>query len=208
MKYLNQTKAIGTLFAIASVLMAVACFTITNSFSIPDTLFSAKIWSVSLKDVSINNGASKVSVVNDKIDINVNLEKLGEIVTINSSIVNDGNFDALLNRIDITDINNIKIGTSEETGKTYYLSDYIELSTKYAKDNKTNHITVGSNVLVSDHLSKFTKNEVVTSIRFKNINELSEDAVVVLNQNVKNETGSYQLKFNLSICFNYIENTK
>lgn len=208
MKYIKQNKIFGTLFAISSVLMATACFTITNTYSYPDSAPQVKKWSVALKDVKTNMENNKVNIVNDKMDLSVTLNKAGEVMTVNSSITNDGNFDAILNNVEMTDLSNIKIGTSEETNKTYYLSDYVVISLRYAKDNKTNLIDAGSNVLAGDKLAKFTKNEIVASIKYKELNGLSEDALVVLKQNMTDFDGNVPLKFSLSIGFNYIENTK
>lgn len=208
MKYFKQNKIFGTLFALSSVLMAVACFTITNTFSYPSEPVKAKKWDVSISDVKTNTEENKVSVVNDKMDIRVTLNDFGELMLVNSNIVNNGSFNALLNKVEITDLSNTKIGISEETGKNYYLSDYVEISLKYAKDNKTNKIETGSNVISGDLLGKYTKNEVVLSIKYKSLNELSEDALVVLKQNSQNVDGKYPLEFNMSVLFNYIENIK
>lgn len=208
MKYFKQNRIFGTLFALSSVLMAVACFTITNTFSYPSEPSKAKKWDVSISDVKTNTEENKVSVVNDKMDIRVTLNDFGELMLVNSNIVNNGSFNALLNKVEITDLSNTKIGISEETGKNYYLSDYVEISLKYAKDNKTNKIETGSNVISGDLLGKYTKNEVVLSIKYKSLNELSEDALVVLKQNSQNVDGKYPLEFNMSVLFNYIENIK
>lgn len=208
MKYFKQNRIFGTLFALSSVLMAVACFTITNTFSYPSEPSKAKKWDVSISDVKTNTEENKVSVVNDKMDIRVTLNDFGELMLVNSNIVNNGSFNALLNKVEITDLSNTKIGISEETGKNYYLSDYTEISLKYAKDNKTNKIETGSNVISGDLLGKYTKNEVVLSIKYKSLNELSEDALVVLKQNSQNVDGKYPLEFNMSVLFNYIENIK
>lgn len=208
MKFMKQNRIFGTLFAISSVLMAVACFTITNTYSYPDEHIQAKKWSVSIKDVKTNKDDMIVNVVNDKIDLGITLNKFGEIATTNFVIANEGSFDAYLNKIDITDISNIKVGTSNETNKTYYLSDYVDIAYRYASDNKANSIQSGSSILSGDLLGKYTKNEVVASIKYKEEKELSEDALVVLRQNINLENGNRPLKFSISICFNYIENTK
>ena len=36
MKYFKQNRAIGSLFALSSIFLAVACFTITNTFAYPE----------------------------------------------------------------------------------------------------------------------------------------------------------------------------
>lgn len=208
MKYFKQNKIFGTLFALSSVLMAVACFTITNTYSYPDQVSQAKRWSVSIKDVKTNMDENVVNVINDKMDINVTLNKFGDIMTVNSVIANDGSFDAILRNMNLTDISNIKIGTSDETNKTYYLSDYVEIALRYSKDNKINLIQSGSSVREGDRLGKYTKNELVASIKYKESNQLSEDALVVLRQNKLETDGTLPLKFSYSIGFNYIENTK
>lgn len=208
MKYFKQNKIFGTLFAISSVLMAVACFTITNTYSYPDQVSQAKKWSVSIKDVKTNMNENVVNVVNDKMDINVTLNKSGDVMTVNSVIANDGSFDAVLSNLYLTDISNIKIGTSDETNKTYYLSDYVNIALRYSQDNKTNLVQSGSSVKAGDKLGKYTKNEFVVSIKYKETNELSEDALVVLRQNKLETDGTMPLKFSFSIGFNYIENTK
>lgn len=207
MKYLKNNRIFGTLFALSSVLMAVACFTITNTFSYPEQVSQAKRWSVSIKDVKTNNEGNKVNVVNDKMDLSITLGNFGEYMAVNSSVVNDGNFNALLSKVELTDISNIKVGTSEETGRTYYLSDYVDISLKYAKDNKTNGIESGANVASGDLLNKYTKNEVVVSVKYKEQSDLTEDEVVVLKQNIQGEAGKYPLQFSLSVGYNYIENT-
>lgn len=206
MKYLKGTRAIGTLFAISSILLAVACFTITNSFSMPDSYKVIKKWNVALIDASTSNDDGKVLVSNDKMDINVILNESGELFTVNAVISNTGSFNAILNNVDVTNLNNIKIGTSDETGITYYLSDYVDVYMKYSEDNKNNEILAGSNLGFGDKLNKYTQNKIVIGIQYKNTATLSQDALIVLNQNVKLVDGHRTLKFTMSVSVNYVEN--
>ena len=185
MKYFKQNRAIGSLFALSSIFLAVACFTITNTFAYPEKYAAVlKKW-----DVKVSNASAS----RDDVIVNVS---------------NSGSFNALLNNIDVTSLNNAKVGTSVETGITYYLSDYVDVFLKYAKDNKNNLVYEGNSVNVGDLLGKHTKNEFVVSLKYRDESSLSEDALVVLRQNVGVSNGGRPLRFSMSVGFNYIENTK
>ena len=176
MKYFKQNRAIGSLFALSSIFLAVACFTITNTFAYPEKYAAVlKKWDVKVSNASASRDDVKVNVFNEKIDFNVILEKSGDIFYVNGEVSNSGSFNALLNNIDVTSLNNAKVGTS---------------------------------VNVGDLLGKHTKNEFVVSLKYRDESSLSEDALVVLRQNVGVSNGGRPLRFSMSVGFNYIENTK
>ena len=209
MKYFKQNRAIGSLFALSSIFLAVVCFTITNTFAYPEKYAAVlKKWDVKVSNASASRDDVKVNVFNEKIDFNVILEKSGDIFYVNGEVSNSGSFNALLNNIDVTSLNNAKVGTSVETGITYYLSDYVDVFLKYAKDNKNNLVYEGNSVNVGDLLGKHTKNEFVVSLNYRDESSLSEGALVVLRQNVGVSNGGRPLRFSMSVGFNYIENTK
>lgn len=208
MKYFKQTKAIGTLFAIASILLAVACFTITNTFAYPDRYDNKKSWGITLTDLKANKLDSDVYSKGENMTVNVTLTDPGDILTVYGNVENNGDFDAYLNNISMTDLSNFKIGTSDETGITYYLSDYVDANIKYTRDNKTNLITEGYGLRVGDRLNKYTKNYIVFSVKYRDISDLSQDALVVLKQNVLENTGEQTLKFSMNVMFKFMENTK
>lgn len=208
MKYFKQTKAIGTLFAIASVLLAVACFTITNTFAYPDRYDNKKSWDITLTDLKANKLDSEVYSKGESMTVNVTLTEPGDVLTVYGNIENNGDFNAYLNNISMTDLSNFKIGTSDETGITYYLSDYVDANIKYTRDNKTNLITEGYGLRVGDKLNKYTKNYIVLSVKYRDISNLSQDALVVLKQNVLGSNGERALKFSMNVILKFMENTK
>lgn len=208
MKYFKQTKAIGTLFAIASVLLAVACFTITNTFAYPDRYDNKKSWDITLTDLKANKLDSEVYSKGESMTVNVTLTEPGDVLTVYGNIENNGDFNAYLNNISMTDLSNFKIGTSDETGITYYLSDYVDANIKYTRDNKTNLITEGYGLRVGDKLNKYTKNYIVLSVKYRDISNLSQDALVVLKQNVLGSNGEGALKFSMNVILKFMENTK
>lgn len=208
MKYFKQTKAIGTLFAIASILLAVACFTITNTFAYPDRYDNKKSWNVALTDLKANKLDSDVYSKGESMTVNVTLTDPGDVLTVYGNIENNGDFNAYLNNISMTDLSNFKIGTSDETGITYYLSDYVDANIKYTRDNKTNLITEGYGLRVGDKLNRYTKNYIVLSVKYRDISDLSQDALVVLKQNVLGSNGEQTLKFSMNVILKFMENTK
>ena len=208
MKYLKQTKAIGTLFAVASILLAVACFTITNTFAYPECYDNRKSWNIILTDLKAYKLETDVYSTGENMTVNVTLTEPGDVLTVYGNIENNGDFNAYLSNINMTDLRNFKVGTSEETGITYYLSDYVDTNIKYTRDNKSNLITEGYGLSVGDKLNKYTKNYIVLSIKYRDVSYLSQDALVVLNQNVKEFEGQKALKFSMNVMLNYMENTK
>lgn len=208
MKYFKQTKAIGTLFAIASILLAVACFTITNTFAYPDRYDNKKSWNVALTDLKANKLDCDVYSKGESMTVNVTLTDPGDVLTVYGNIENNGDFNAYLNNISMTDLSNFKIGTSDETGITYYLSDYVDANIKYTRDNKTNLITEGYGLRVGDKLNRYTKNYIVLSVKYRDISDLSQDALVVLKQNVLGSNGEQTLKFSMNVILKFMENTK
>ena len=202
MKYLKSDKMISYLFAVSSVLLAVACFTITSSFAFRDNTAPVKKWNVYFEDVQNASTNGEVSINNDRLNLNVSLSEHDDLFKFVVSLTNKGSFDARLLNINITDLGSIYVGTSTKTGKIYYLSDYVEIITKYYKDNTLNNVFEGHDLSFGDSLNKNSKNKLLISIKYKDYDLIDEDAMDVLYDILKNQDS---LKFSLSVDVNYIE---
>ena len=200
MKYLQGNKVISHLFAISSILLAVACFTITSSFAFPDGVSALKKWNVYIEETEEKDLNGDVFINNNYMNINVSLNQNNNIYKFVTKLKNDGSFDAKLSDIDITDISNVSIGTSKLSGITYYLSDYIDIYIKYKEDNSLNKVIEGNDLSLGDALIKNTSNSVIISIKLKDESNLTEDQISLLNSKPNGN-----LNFSLSIGLNYIE---
>ncbi|MCH5167213.1 MAG: hypothetical protein J1F35_04895 [Erysipelotrichales bacterium] len=200
MKYLKGNKLISHLFAISSILLAVACFTITSSFAFPDNVSALKKWSVYFEEVIEKDLNGDVFVKNNYLTVNASLNQTNNIYKFITNIKNDGAYDAKLSDINITDISNVSIGTSELSGITYYLSDYVDIYIKYKEDNKSNKVIEGNDLSLGDILDKNTSNSLIFSVKLKDESNLTEDQISVLNAKPNGN-----LNFSLSIGVNYIE---
>lgn len=196
MKYLKGNRIISHLFALSSVLLAVACLTITSSFAFPDKINALKEWNVYFNETVEENGTGIVTVKDDRINMNVSLDQKNNIFSVTTDITNDGEFDAVLKSIDITDINNVIIEDSSISSKIYYLSDFVDINIKYSSDNKFNNVFEGNDLKVGDSLNKNTKNRLLISVKLKDTNELTADQIKIIGQ---------KISFSLSIGVNYFE---
>lgn len=193
----NNNKLISSLFAVSAVLLAVAFVTITNTFAYPSSKVNTALWDVYFTEPSINGGDSRVIVSNDKIDFNVSLKESGDEFSFITSINNDGTFDAKLSSLKLTDLSSQVVGTSKDTGKTYYICDYISFAVKYSENNDINAVNVDSNLTVGDKLKKNTKNNIIVTVKYKDLDRLTSDQIKVLNENVIREDN--YLVFNLDL---------
>ena len=205
MKLKVSNRMISYLFAFSSILLALACFTITKSFSMPESSEGLKKWNVYLDGTDTRGSNGNVIVSHDSFNVSLALSNHNETYQVNTKIKNDGGFNARLESIDITNLSNIKIGTSLKTGVNYYLSDYVSLSFKYAKDNKSNNVYVDSDVLKDDLLKMGTSNDVVLLIKYKDLKEINADALEVFNDNVKVVSGGRVIRFNVNVSMHYVE---
>lgn len=194
MKFLKSNRMISYLFALSSILLAIAYITISKTFAYPDDLAYLKKWDVKLDNV-VETNALNVRLLEERINMDIALEDRSDIKTTVFSIANAGEYDAVLSGIDMTDLKNITYGDK-------FLSDYVQVYIRYADDTKENSVLKDNDVATGDILSSQTKNKVLISVKYKD--DLTDDEIKELNNYLKTN----ELKFSLSISFNYVEKNK
>lgn len=199
MKSKISNRVFSYLFAFSSLLLAVAFFTISNSFSLPNAKAMYNDWNVYFSKPITQGAEGKVIVSNDKIDINVSLKKSGETYQIFTDLINDGNVNARVTGVDMTDLSNMKVGTSETSGQTYYYSDYVSFTAKYLGNNQINNIIVDTPIKIGDVINRDTKNGVLITVKYKDFDRLTDDQIEVLKNNIKMIDNYYVINLNLNV---------
>ena len=191
---MGEGKVITGLFVTSILLVGFAFLAITSTFAYP-TVNEVLRWDVKYSDVVIgNNKDGKVNVGTDTIDFSAKLDKFGETFSFVTSIKNDGNFDAILSEVKKTDLSKIEIGQSKKTGKIYYVSDYVSYLVTYSGNNNENGVIKDKQLKSGDLLYSGTENKVIVTLKYRNKNQLSEDALEVLKE--------YGYVFNLDLSLN------
>lgn len=189
----------SSLFAFSSILLALAFFTISNSFSLPNAQAVYNDWNVHFSDPIIQGVEGKALVKNDRIDIGVSLKNSGEAMQIFTDLSNDGDVNARVTGFNMTDLSSMKVGTSETTGKTYYYSDYVSFTVKYIHNNKINNIIVDTPIKIGDVINRKTKNDVLITIKYKDFERLTDDQIEVLKSNIEMIDNYYVINLNLNV---------
>lgn len=198
MKLKNSNLIISRLCAIASILLVIAVITINNSFSINYNRDSIKKWDVYfVEPYIVGTSSNRVIVNNDILNIDVNLASPGEEFQVFTSLNNDGDFDAYLALLDKTDLSKIFVSPSNE----YKISDFVDYDIIYQDADTNNVILENQSLKKGDILNKQTRQRVIVTIKYKDIESLSEDKIKFLN-----DRGTTELKLNLSIKAVYQQN--
>lgn len=178
----KDIKVITGLFCVTLLLIGMAFFTITTTFAYNNsTINEALTWNVYYSDAVIgNNKDGKVTVSRDNLDFSVKLDKYGEEFSFTTSVINDGDIDAVLKRIEKTNLDKLFVGTSKTTGETYYVSDYISFNVEYVSNNDKNGIRKDTKVKVGDKLYNSTNNKIIVTVKYRDKNKLSDDQLSVL----------------------------
>lgn len=195
----TSNRIFSYLFAFSSVLLAVAFFTISNSFSLPNTLSVYNDWDVHFSEPVVKGTECKAFAVNDKIDINVSLKNSNEEYQVFTDLSNEGNINARITDISMTDLSSIEVGTSKTTGQTYYYSDYVSFTANYLNDNQTNNIIDNTPIKVGDIINRKTKNEILITVKYKDFESLTEDQLEVLKSNINMVDNNYVINLNLNV---------
>lgn len=207
MNELKGKKSIIILFALSITLMSLAFVTVTSTFAIPENT-KVSSWNIMFSNpklTSIDNN-SNINVNNDNIDFHILLKEFGDSFSFTTEIINSGSYNAYLSNINKTNLSEIIVGESDDTGNTYYVSDYISYTVKYLNNNKNNNILIGSSLKRGDKLMKNTKNSIIVTIRYKELDELTKDQIEVLNNSLvkTNIDGVDYLSFELDLNLNII----
>lgn len=195
----KSNRVFSYLFAFSSVLLAVAFFTISNSFSLPGEIHEYRDWNVHFSEPVTQGADGSAIVSNDKIDIKVSLKNSGETFQVFTDLCNDGDINASVTSIKMSDLASMKVGTSDITGKTYYYSDYVSFNVSYLGNNKNNNIIVDTPIKVGDVINRKTKNGVLITVKYKDYERLTEDQMEVLKNNVKMIDNAYIINLNLNV---------
>lgn len=195
----TSNKIFSSLFAFSSILLAVAFFTISNSFSLPSAKAAYSDWNVHFSEPVTQGAEGKAIATNDKIDINVSLKNSGEMYQVFTDLNNEGDINAKITGISMTELANMKVGTSEKTGKTYYYNDYVSFTVKYLNNNQTNNIIVDTPIKVGDVINRKTKNGILITVKYKDFDRLTEDQLEVLKSNIKMIDNCYVINLNLNV---------
>lgn len=190
MKNKSEKKVFSILLSVTGLLIALAFGTISYTMSnVSEPVKTISLWDINYSEPTVKGEDNnyKVIVNNDRIDFNVTLKKPGDKVSFITSINNDGSYNAFLSSLETSKMNKSKIGTSEKTGKTYYLSDYVSYTVKYLDNNSTNKVRVDKDVKVGDLLKKGTSNNIIVTVKYIEENRLTEDELEVLHKNIGEE---------------------
>lgn len=195
----RSNKVFSSLFAFSSILLAVAFFTISNSFSLPSAKTAYNDWDVHFSEPITQGAEGKTIVANDKIDIRVSLKNSGEAYQVFTNISNDGDVNARITDISMTNLANMKVGTSDVTGRTYYYSDYVSFTANYLSNNQVNNIIVDTPIKVGDVINRKTNNEVLITVKYKDFDRLTDDQIEVLKSNIEMVDNYYVINLNLNV---------
>jgi hypothetical protein len=183
----NNRITFTVIFALAIILMSTAFITISNSVlktSLNDSVIIP--WNISLGNVQKidNPGYYDVNINETRMNINFNIDNAGAHYTYLVDAVNNSKYTAKVNNIDIE---RIPIGTSDKTGYSSYLDDYIKLTITNADTN--------TNIVRGTILPAYSVNKYRVDIYIKD--NLSSDEIYVLgsDKNTKNKLISINLDF-------------
>ncbi len=195
----RSNRVFSYLFAFSSLLLAVAFFTISNSFSLPGEMSAFRDWNVHFSEPITQGAEGQAIVNNDQIDIKVTLKNSGDVFQVFTDLNNEGDINAQVSNVKMSDLASMKVGTSDVTGKTYYYSDYVSFNVSYLGNNKINNIIVDTPIKVGDVINRKTKNGVLITIKYKDYERLTDDQMEVLRNNIKEIDGSYVINLNLNV---------
>lgn len=180
------------------ILMVLAFFTFTITYCYPTNTNQTIDYNVSLIGENINNNEEIVKVNRNIIDFNYTFSSFDTIKEYNVTLINNGNINALIDTYYLDGLD-IVIGQSKQSKETYYLKDYLDVSIKYIEDNKVNSIKKDMEINKNDYIRINSQNKIKFIFRRKNINELSEDALMVLKEYQKDSIIKANLQFKIRI---------
>lgn len=203
----KEKRTIGILLSMSFVLMFMALLTITSTFAKPIEKEVLKDWNVQLSEPVIKKGNNtNIKVNHDRLDFEIVLKEFGERFEFITNINNDGDFDAYLSNIKMTNLKDTVIGKSNKTGTTYHLSDYVSFKVNYLENNKENNVRVNAPLKRGDKLKSKTMNKILVTVKYKDKDSLSEDELYVLKNNVLPEmiNNKEYLPLNINLYLNTV----
>ena len=183
----NNRITFTVIFAIAIFLMLTAFLTINNSI-LKTSLKSVVVepWNIKLNNVKEieNNEYFDVELNDTRMNIYFNLDNAGAYYSFLVDVINNSSYKTKINNIDIE---RVFIGSSDKTGKSYYLSDYIDVDIINANNEKK--------IVKGTILNAYSINKYKVSIHIKK--NLSSDEIYVLgfDKNTKNKLISINMDY-------------
>lgn len=164
------------------LLLTLALVTINKTFSFDD---SEKKW-----DIHFESDNSNVIINDSRVDYYTTLE-YGNTYTLLLDIVNNGDYNAEINNIMKTSLDDMKIDNS-----MYTYEDFITYSVTYDNDSEVNSIKKLDKVSTFDALKSNTKNKIRIDVRY-NEEKLTKEKKEFLSKH------DNKLSFNLSLQLAY-----
>ncbi len=183
MKHKNEKRTIAYMLCISILLLTMGLYTAFASVSFASPARTSVDYEVYFSEVGTNNKTkSNVIVSNNRIDIDIAFEKLGEEFVATTSLNNDGSVDAKIVQLNKTNLEDIVVGRSMKTGNVYTLADYVSFRVFYTNTNEDNNVTAINNVVENDLLKSKTNNNITIKVALRNENQLTEDQKYVFNE--------------------------
>lgn len=176
----REMKVIGVCVVCAMCLMLGALFTVNSSFAITASN-DPNNWHVYF-DSSYLKSDEEIEFNNNMLNFSVELYGVGDEFRFTTSIKNAGTYDAYLSELKLTDLNNIVVGKSYTTGKTYTAADYVSFQVINLFDNEDNDIVGDTAVKKGDLLHMGTDNKILVSVKLRS-SSLDADMIDVLKDN-------------------------
>ena len=183
----NNRLTFTIIFAIAIFLMLTAFVTINNSI-LKTSLKEVNVepWNIKLNNVKEieNNDSFEVELNGTRMNVYFNLDNAGAYYSYLVDVINNSSYKAKINNIDIE---RVFIGSSDKSGKSYYLSDYIDVDIINANNEKK--------IVKGTILNAYSINKYKVSIHIKK--NLSSDEIYVLgfDKNTKNKLISINIDY-------------
>ena len=176
MKHKNEKRTIAYMLCISILLLTLGLYTAFASVSLANPTNSAITYDVYFSSVGTNNKTkSNVIVTNNRIDMDLLFKEYGEEFVAATSLNNDGNVNLKIDKLNKTNLEDVEVGKSIKTNKTYTLADYIAYRVYYTYDNEDNNIKAINNVVENDLLKSGTANNITIRVALKNEDQLTQD---------------------------------
>src|SRR5574344_89023 len=182
---MKRKNIIALFLCISTILVITAFITVANSFSLTETkttIFDASINSIN----EYTNNIIDPRIQSNVLTFNIPVNNLSTNESINFNLYNGGSYNAILNKIDVSGLDNVIVGVSNTTGKTYYASDFI---TYNIKDKDGDSLNTGDKLAIGENKSA------TIVISYKDAAYLNEDEKSVIN--------SSNSSINMKVIFDY-----
>ncbi len=161
---MNKWNTIRTMLVISILLIGLAFVTINMSFAMPKENVLKK-WDIGYGEVTYKyKDVTSISINREQIDFTVLFSKENPTYTFTFPVENKGDYDAYLESVQKTDLENHFL-TIEEND--YKWSEYVEYQVSYVKNNELNDIKRDEEVRRGDLLKNHSVNEIMVTVFIK-----------------------------------------